>query len=414
MQLLAALNKEAEAGLKNKQAGRVLAGTIGVQFFSGILYVWSVFKDHLILAYGWSDAQATLPYTVSTIAFSLSMFLAGLLLHRAGPRLLASLGTALLGTGLILAGLTSSVWGWVLTVGILLSIGAGINNLVTTPAALAWYPPSKRGRITGLVVAGIAWAPLMYSPLTQFLFTRFGIARGSIYLGAGLLTLPVLLAQLIRRPPEGYLEEEKLERVIRGRGVEMNFRQMVRTSLFYKYYAMFALSASAGLIVISHLTRIVRVQSGWEGGFLLLILMAVINALGRFLGGALSDRLGQVQLLRATFILQALNMALLGFYRTPLLLALGVSVAGFCYGSLLSIFPVMTADSFGIRNLGSNYGLMFTGWGIGGIFGPLMAGTVFDATGSYQMAYWISISLLLLAIGISLTLKEKRCLKIFL
>ncbi|HHX29648.1 MAG TPA: oxalate:formate antiporter, partial [Clostridiaceae bacterium] len=46
--------------------------------------------------------------------------------------------------------------------------------------------------------------------------------------------------------------------------------------------------------------------------------------------------------------------------------------------------------------------------------GPLMAGTVFDATGSYQMAYWISISLLLLAIGISLTLKEKRCLKIFL
>ncbi|HHX30256.1 MAG TPA: OFA family MFS transporter, partial [Clostridiaceae bacterium] len=93
--------------MKNKQAGRVLAGTIGVQFFSGILYVWSVFKDHLILAYGWSDAQATLPYTVSTIAFSLSMFLAGLLLHRAGPRLLASLGTALLGTGLILSGLTS-------------------------------------------------------------------------------------------------------------------------------------------------------------------------------------------------------------------------------------------------------------------------------------------------------------------
>lgn len=395
-----------EGSMGKKQGIRVLASAIGVQFFSGTLYTWSIFKDQLVLAYGWTDAQGTLPYTVHTLTFSLAMFTAGLLLDKAGPRLMTSLGISLMGLGLIGAGMTSSVAGWAFFIGGFLSIGAGINNLVTTPAALAWFPPDQRGRITGYVVGGIAFAPLMYSPLVSWLFHKMGVSRGSLVLGLGLLTLPLLLAQGIKKPPAGY-QPERGEEVIRGRGLELDFRQMARTPLFYKYYAMFALSSSAGLIVISHLTRIVRVQSGWEGGFLLIILMAFINALGRFMGGVLSDRLGQVQLLRATFILQMANMAFMGLYRTPVLLALGVSIAGFCYGSLLSIFPVMTADSFGVRHLGKNYGLMFTGWGIGGVFGPLMAGTIFDRTGSYQWAYVISMALLALAIGISLTLDRE-------
>ena len=75
----------------------MLAATLGVQFFSGVLYVWSIFKDHLIARYGWGDAEATIPYTVSTIVFALSMFTAGLLLDRAGPRVMISAGVILMG-----------------------------------------------------------------------------------------------------------------------------------------------------------------------------------------------------------------------------------------------------------------------------------------------------------------------------
>jgi MFS family permease len=73
----------------------------------------------------------------------------------------------------------------------------------------------------------------------------------------------------------------------------------------------------------------------------------------------------------------------------------GAGLAGFNYGACLSLFPASTADYWGIKNLGLNYGLVFTAWGVGGIVGPGLAGMIADATGSYARAYQIAGGLLL-------------------
>jgi len=70
---------------------------------------------------------------------------------------------------------------------------------------------------------------------------------------------------------------------------------------------------------------------------------------------------------------------------------------GFSYGSCLSLFPSTTADHWGTKNLGLNYGIMFTAWGVGGVFGPILAGKVADATGTYSTAYVICAGLLIFA-----------------
>jgi hypothetical protein len=60
---------------------------------------------------------------------------------------------------------------------------------------------------------------------------------------------------------------------------------------------------------------------------------------------------------------------------------------GFNYGANLSVFPSATKDYFGLRNFGVNYGFISTAWGVGGVAGPLLAGTIADSTGSYELAY---------------------------
>ena len=94
-------------------------------------------------------------------------------------------------------------------------------------------------------------------------------------------------------------------------------------------------------------------------------------------------------------------------YTVPLM-ALAAAATGFNYGSLLSLFPSTTFDYFGTKNGGVNYGLVFTAWGAGGLIGPLLAGQVIDATGTYGMAYTVSTLLCLAAAGLSLITKAPK------
>jgi MFS transporter, OFA family, oxalate/formate antiporter len=96
------------------------------------------------------------------------------------------------------------------------------------------------------------------------------------------------------------------------------------------------------------------------------------------------------------FLLQAINMFAFSFYTSVPLLGIGVSVAGIAYGALFALFPSTTADFFGIKNLGVNYGWVFTSWGIAGIIGPILAGRVADLTGTYTTSYLVAGAMLLL------------------
>ena len=80
-----------------------------------------------------------------------------------------------------------------------------------------------------------------------------------------------------------------------------------------------------------------------------------------------------------------------------------VAVVYWCYGTQLSVFASTTADFYGTKNLGMNYGVLFTAWGAAGILGPVIAGRVFDRFGDYRYAFFIAAALSLVAFA-SLTM----------
>jgi OFA family oxalate/formate antiporter-like MFS transporter len=84
---------------------------------------------------------------------------------------------------------------------------------------------------------------------------------------------------------------------------------------------------------------------------------------------------------------------------------LAVGIAYWQYGGGLSLMPSFTADFFGAKNLGMNYGLVFLGWG-GGFFMAKIAGIIKDKTGAYDMAFYLSAVVLI--IGVILSRVNKR------
>lgn len=385
-----------------------LAG-MGLNLALGILYAWSVFAKQLVEpvekgGFGWTKTQATLPYTLAIACFALMMVPAGRLQDRLGPRLVASIGGVLTGAGLLVASLASaaSVLPAVLGFGVMAGTGFGLGYAAATPAAVKWFPPARKGLITGLVVAGFGVAPVYIAPLARSLLQSHGVAASFRILGLAFLVTATAFAQLIENPPAPVATPKAA-----GAGAahaDYTWRQMLRTPSFYSLYLQYFCAATAGLMIIGHMAKIVAVQSGnrIQAGFVFVALLAAFNAGGRVVAGVVSDYIGRVVTIGLVCLLQALAMYLFASFNGVGLFVVGSAVVGFCYGACLSLFPATTADRWGTRNMGLNYGILFTAWGLGGVIGPMLAGRIADATGSYAGAYDVAGLLLSFAVVLAM------------
>jgi OFA family oxalate/formate antiporter-like MFS transporter len=120
-----------------------------------------------------------------------------------------------------------------------------------------------------------------------------------------------------------------------------------------------------------------------------LVIGAFGNASGRILSGWMSDKLGRINVLRTMIAISIIAMpALYAAGGNVALLYLAVFVVYWCYGTQLSVNGAATADFWGTRNAGVNYGMLFTAWGVAGVIGPRIGGVLFDKYHNYQAAFY--------------------------
>lgn len=159
-----------------------LVAATGINLTMGINYSWSVIKKALVTEWHWSNVDAALPYTMYTAVFALTMVFAGRLQDRYGPRLVATIGGIVLGTGLISCGFSHTPMLMVLTYGIT-GVGNGLCFSTTIPSCVKWFAPEKKGVITGIVVGGIGLAATYFAPIANWLIYHNGISRTFLILG---------------------------------------------------------------------------------------------------------------------------------------------------------------------------------------------------------------------------------------
>ena len=227
----------------------------------------------------------------------------------------------------------------------------------------------------------------------------YGVNNSFIILGIAFAVITLIMAQNIRNPSTPAKSLKPQSAAAANKVIDFTWREMLKSPTFYLLWIEFTCGALAGLMIIGHLAKIVAVQSAntIQIGFIFVALLAIFNAGGRLVMGMVSDYIGRLKAILIVCLSQAIMMFL--FYRLSTITGfiIGSAFVGFSYGACLSLFPSTCADYWGTKNLGLNYGILFTAYGVGGVFGPILAGRIADSTGSYNMAYTISAGLMILA-----------------
>ena len=375
---------------------KVTLAALGINLLLGMLYSWSLIQRALVSDLGWTNTGASLPYIICIAVFSLVMIIAGKAQDIYGPRPVSLFGGILLGIGLIASSAARNPAMMMVTFGVIGGAGIGFGFAAGTPCAMKWFGPERKGIIAGVVVSGVGLSPVFIAPLTAALLNAYGIQNTFLYLGLLALSGIVLLSLVLRNPPDHHSSASR--ETLPGSAItDYTWREMTRSGTFFLLWTSFLLSASAGLMLIGHLASIAAIQANWQAGFILVVILSMFNAVGRIAGGYLSDLLGRTNALFIVFIIQAVNMFMFVWYQGIPSLMAGSALAGLAYGAIFALFPAATADYFGLRNLGVNYGIVFTGFGVAGIAGPLIGGLVVDFTGSYTISYIISSVMLIAA-----------------
>lgn len=407
----------------------VFAGT-AINLCLGILYAWSVWKKSLVnpelagqtmtgINAGWTyltNSQAATPFSLCIVMFMVFMVPGGKIQDKLGPKACATIGGLCLAAGCIIAGVMKSYTGLVLGFGIMGGIGMGIGYAAPTPAALKWFGPHRRGLIAGLVVSGYGGAALYISPLARYLIDELGITGSFIALGGIFAVVVIVAGQLLRTPPVGYeppAPPVEAKSACVATTVDWEPRQIVKTKAFYALVVMFVLATQSGLLIIGNAAGLLSdvgkaipflVANAW----ILAAYGGITNAVGRIGTGLYSDRIGRTRAYAINCGVAALCMFALPAIiasQNVLLLFVVTGIGYWQYGGLLCLMPSFVADFFGGKNLGMNYGLVFVGWGLGA-FMPKLGGMIQDATGSLDLAFYISGSLLLASVGIAMLTKR--------
>ncbi|MBM4071274.1 MAG: OFA family MFS transporter [Planctomycetes bacterium] len=398
------------------------AGT-AINLCLGILYAWNVWKKSLVaprpelagtvmtgLNEGWSyltQAEGTWAYSICGFVFALSMIASGRVQDRFGPKPGATGGGLFLATGCILAGVLRSYAGLILGFGVLGGIGMGLAYAATTPAAVKWFGPHQRGLIVGLVVGGYGGAAIYISPLATYLIDQYGISGSFIGLGILFAVVVVIAGQLLSWPAAGYLPpappSPSADAGKQARMTQLDWPapRMLGTVQFYALVFLFFGSAQSGLLVIGNATQMLNDTARTiaflaANAWILSSYGGLVNAVGRVGTGLYSDRIGRTNAYVVNGMVAALCLLLMPWIMRSgnvYLLFVAVGVAYWQYGGGLALLPAFTADFFGSKNLGFNYGLVFIGWGLA--FGvSQVAGYIQDLTGSLDCAFYLSAGLL--------------------
>lgn len=344
----------------------------------GSVYSWSVFANQLKVENpDWSLAQISLIFSIMVFTYTITAIFAGMWQDRVGPRMVARSGAVILGLSMITASYMKTLTGLYIFHGFLAGIGRGLSYATPLPTVLKWFP-DKRGLAGGFIAGIFGVGGLVFSYIAGSIIQKISSVQ-SAFLYTGLIFLVIMLfcARFLTNPPLCG-DEDKTGNT----GFDFSYTpgEMLRQPVFYVILSVFILGAFPGLVLTSNAQIIMQAMAGLSATQALNIVAAisVVNGLGGPFFGSLLDKIGEknaLSLLLAVLIGAQFVLIKTNDYK---LLVAGACIVMMALGGLFGIFPTLIANFFGTRHLGTNYGLLFLGFGISAVISPRVAAVLAD------------------------------------
>ena len=355
----------------------------------GIRQSFGLFLRPISVDLGWGRETVSAAIATQHLIVGLAVPFAGALADRWGPVRVLALGGALLALGLALMSQASTPTGMLISAGFLPGLGlsgCGLPLVLSVIARIA--PEEKRSAWFGIVTAGATAGQFLVVPASQVLINFHGWSGGLLILsavaaGVIALTLPVARFGIAEKPQT---DERNLGAALREAGNHCGFWLLTAGFFVCGFQVQF---------IASHIPAyLVDVGTSAELGAVVIAVIGVFNMIGAWGAGVLGGKRRKKNLLSLMYGLRALVIA--GFVLAPknevTVIAFAVLI-GFLWLGTVPLTSGIVAQVFGTRYMGTLYGIVYLGHQLGSFSGVWLGGRLFDATGSYEVVWWVTIGL---------------------
>jgi MFS family permease len=376
----------------------VVAGAFfGYAISAGLMHSYAVFLVAYLGDFGWGRAETSVAYSVSQLVMGISAPLIGVLVDRVGPRLLVMAGASLLAVGLAANAGVSSLWQVVMLYGLVMTLGANCLGLVVSVPILSRWFVRKRGLAISIVQSANGFGRAASAPLAQLLISAIGWRRSYLVLGGA---MAVCLAPIVRtfptREPDTGDGPAPARATAAVRAHHWTVGAAMRTPHFWLLFSVYLLTGLGSFLVSLHQLAF-AVDVGFDKLYAAGVLgtgslLAVAGTIGT---GTISDYIGREVSAILAYLVSIAGVICALFITSPeqhALLWLHACFFGLTWGARGPQITAKTADLFQGPHLGAILGVISIGTGLGAAGGAWASGLIFDLSGSYRLAFQLSIA----------------------
>ncbi len=364
--------------MKTKLPNRYLLLVLGtmIQFCYGLAYVWSVFQPYAKEKYSLDTAAANMPFGIFMGLFAIGNLSGGYLQKKINSVVIISIGSIVMCLGLVATAYVPVTHPWLLNLcyGGISGFGCGCayNTLLAT--IQRWFP-DKRGLVTGIIICATGAFGLIINPIANYFLEDSGFCTAMLVVAGILMLICITCCWFIKNPPAGYMSDYKPARIpVSSR--QFTVKEMLRTKQYYIITITMMLAVPAYFLINPMLMSLgtergLTVSAALSG----VMLASVMNTAGRLLAPWTSDRAGRKGVLLLLFSVSMVTILSLTAARGVLFLVL-IALLAFSYGGFMGMYPTVSADYFGIKNAGMNYGAVLMGYAISSVGSPYLVKAV--------------------------------------
>jgi MFS family permease len=380
------------AALSPSRSWILLGGAFATFSISaGFMHAYTVFLVTFIGAFGWGRAEVSIAYSVSQMVSGISSPLVGFLVDRLGPRRLILMGGVLLAVGLLASSLSQSLWHVIVLYGVVMTIGANCLGMVAFVPLLSRHFVRNRGMAVAVLQSANGFARAFSAPLTTMMISGLGWRGAYLWQGVFMTLLILPLAAIFRGTGPTRASRAQQQTDTEGWTV----RQAMRTPHFWLLGAVYMFTGLGSFLVALHQLAF-AVDVGFDKLYAAWVLGmgAFLSLPGVIITGTISDYIGRELSAVVTYGTSIIGVGCALLIHSPdqhVLLWLHACFFGLTWGARGPAITAKTADLFPGPNLGAILGVITIGTGLGSASGSWLAGYVFDVTGSYRVAFWLSI-----------------------
>lgn len=388
--------------------------TIGTFF-----YGFTTLFDPIVREFGWSRALTSTAFTLQRGESGIAGPIVGTLTDRLGPRRIMIVGALIAGGGFIFLGNIHNLWQFYLAF-LIIAIGvSGTSSIVSVITVTQWFT-RKRGRALSIMAVGAGASGLMVY-LMVWAIDDFGWRDTVKGIGVAIWLIVIPLALIYRHRPQQYgmrpdgLTDAQLQAEAKaGRAYRseqsLDFSAAVHSRAFWTMGVSTTLWDFVHTGVISQLISALTITGEMDRTLagITAAMVPLVSIVSRLGIGILADYLEKRTLMAASLLIQTVGVLLFVMATNPAMAVMAGVLYGIGFGGFIPVRSALQADLFGPRHYGSiEGGTQFLAMA-GGITGPVLAGAIADAQGTYDIAYYIFAAALLVAVPLILMTRNPK------